>query len=122
MQITVLGESPPWPDRGGACSGYLIREGDFTLLLDCGSGVFANLRRHVDYLWVDAVLLSHLHADHFLDLDPVQLRADLLGPPAAGRRGRLPGHRAPRPPGTARAARRGRAVRCGGRRARRPRS
>ena len=40
------------------------------MLLDCGPGVFAKLRRHVDYLDVDAVVISHLHADHVLDLVP----------------------------------------------------
>ncbi|MGO9903132.1 MAG: MBL fold metallo-hydrolase [Solirubrobacteraceae bacterium] len=70
MQLTVLGKSPAWQDRGGACSGYLVREGDFTLLLECGSGVFAKLREVSDYGLVDAVLISHLHADHFLDLVP----------------------------------------------------
>ena len=45
MQITVLGKSPSWQDAAGACSGYLVQEGDFTLLLDCGNGVFSKLRR-----------------------------------------------------------------------------
>ena len=40
------------------------------MLLDCGPGVFAKLRRYVDYLDVDAVVISHLHADHILDLVP----------------------------------------------------
>lgn len=70
MRITVLGKSPAWQDAGGACSGYLVQEGATTLLLDCGNGVFGKLRDHVDYVAVDAVVLSHLHADHFLDLVP----------------------------------------------------
>ena len=70
MEITVLGKSPSWQDVGGACSGYLVREGDFVLLLDCGNGVFAKLRELVDYVDVSAVLISHLHADHVLDLVP----------------------------------------------------
>ncbi len=70
MRITVLGKSPSWQDAGGACSGYLVQEGDTSVLLDCGNGVFSKLRRHVDYVDVDAVVLSHLHADHFLDLVP----------------------------------------------------
>ena len=70
MQITVLGKSPSWQDAAGACSGYLVQEGDFTLLLDCGNGVFSKLRRTWDYVNVDAVLISHMHADHFLDLVP----------------------------------------------------
>ena len=70
MRITVLGKSPSWQDAGGACSGYLIESGETTVLLDCGNGVFGKLRERVDYVDVDAVVLSHLHADHFLDLVP----------------------------------------------------
>lgn len=70
MQITVLGKSPSWQDAGGACSGYLIEESGVLALLDCGSGVFAKLRCFCDYVDVDTVLISHLHADHFLDLFP----------------------------------------------------
>jgi ribonuclease BN (tRNA processing enzyme) len=70
VRITVLGKSPSWQDVNGACSGYLVEEGDTGLLLDCGNGVFSKLRRYRDYVDVDAVVLSHLHADHFLDLVP----------------------------------------------------
>ena len=70
MRLTVLGKSPSWQDAGGACSGYLIEEGDTAVLVDCGNGVFAKLRERIDYVDVDAVVLSHLHADHFLDLVP----------------------------------------------------
>ncbi|HEY2260969.1 MAG TPA: MBL fold metallo-hydrolase [Solirubrobacteraceae bacterium] len=66
----VLGKSPSWQDAAGACSGYLIQEGDFKLVLDCGNGVFSKLRPVCDYVDVDAVVISHLHADHFLDLVP----------------------------------------------------
>ena len=66
----MLGKSPSWQDAGGACSGYLIEDGSTRVLLDCGNGVFAKLRERIDYTEVDAVLLSHLHADHFLDLVP----------------------------------------------------
>jgi ribonuclease BN (tRNA processing enzyme) len=70
MRLTVLGKSPSWQDAGGACSGYLIEEDGTAVLLDCGNGVFAKLRLYRDYIEVDAVVLSHLHADHFLDLVP----------------------------------------------------
>ena len=70
MRITVLGKSPSWQDVDGACSGYLIEEDKTGVLLDCGNGVFAKLRRFRDYVDVDAVVLSHMHADHFLDLVP----------------------------------------------------
>jgi ribonuclease BN (tRNA processing enzyme) len=70
MRITVLGKSPAWQDAGGACSGYLIEEAQTTVLLDCGNGVFGKLRTRCDYTDVDAVVISHLHADHFIDLIP----------------------------------------------------
>jgi ribonuclease BN (tRNA processing enzyme) len=70
MRVTVLGKSPAWQDAGGACSGYLVQHGDTTVLLDCGNGVFGKLRQFVDYVDVDAVVLTHLHADHTLDLVP----------------------------------------------------
>lgn len=70
MQVTVLGKSPSWQDAGGACSGYLVSQDGFKLLLDCGNGVFAKLRPVCDYVDVDAVVISHMHADHFLDLVP----------------------------------------------------
>ena len=70
MRLTVLGKSPSWQDAGGACSGYLIEEEGTAILVDCGNGVFAKLRERVDYVDVAAVVISHLHADHFLDLIP----------------------------------------------------
>ena len=70
MRLTVLGKSPSWQDADGACSGYMLEDGDTCVLLDCGNGVFSKLRKFRDYTKVDAVVLSHLHADHFLDLVP----------------------------------------------------
>jgi ribonuclease BN (tRNA processing enzyme) len=70
VQVTVLGKSPSWQDAGGACSGYLVAQDDFTLLLDCGNGVFSKLRPVCDYVDVDAIVITHMHADHFLDLVP----------------------------------------------------
>ncbi len=71
MDLLVLGKSPAAPDAGGAQSGYLISHDGFTLLLDCGSGVCAQLRAQLDLEALDAVLVSHLHADHTLDLLPL---------------------------------------------------
>lgn len=66
----MLGKSPAWQDAGGACSGYLIEEGERCLLLDCGNGVFGKLRAAREFTTVDDVVVSHLHADHFMDLVP----------------------------------------------------
>lgn len=70
MNLTVLGKSPAWQDVDGACSGYLVTEGDTHLVVDCGNGVFSKLRHHVDYVDVSAIVISHLHADHYFDLIP----------------------------------------------------
>jgi ribonuclease BN (tRNA processing enzyme) len=70
VQVTVLGKSPSWQDAAGACSGYLAQEQGFSLLLDCGNGVFSKLRPICDYVDIDAVVITHMHADHFLDLVP----------------------------------------------------
>ena len=70
LRITVLGKSPSWQDAGGACSGYLIETDETKVLLDCGNGVFGKLRERIDYIELDGVIISHLHADHFLDLVP----------------------------------------------------
>jgi ribonuclease BN (tRNA processing enzyme) len=70
VQLTVLGKSPAWQDAGGACSGYLVQAAETCLLIDCGSGVLGKLRTVCDYADVDAVVISHLHADHILDLIP----------------------------------------------------
>src|SRR5680860_997994 len=70
MKLTVLGKSPAWQDAGGACSGYLVAEERTTILVDCGNGVFGKLRGCHDYVDVDAIFISHLHADHFMDLVP----------------------------------------------------
>ena len=70
MQLTVIGCSPAWPNAGGAQSGYLV-EGEGRLLLDCGPGVLARLRK-LDGGWprVDAVAITHFHLDHWGDLVP----------------------------------------------------
>ncbi|MFN8114399.1 MAG: MBL fold metallo-hydrolase [Solirubrobacterales bacterium] len=82
MKLTILGKSPAWTDAGGACSGYLV-EGtdDRPFLVDCGNGVFAKLRLRRDYRDVEAVVVSHLHADHLLDLVPFSY-ALTVGPDA----------------------------------------
>ncbi len=82
MRITILGKSPSWQDAGGACSGYLVEGSSTRLLVDCGSGVFARLREVTDHRELDAVLITHFHADHVLDLVPYaySMTFSTLGP------------------------------------------
>ena len=69
MELTVLGCSGSFgAPAGGACSGYLIRTTGATLWLDCGNGTLANLQRHVAVDDVTAVIVTHWHPDHCVDL------------------------------------------------------
>ena len=91
LTLTVLGCSGTYPGPGGACSGYLVRAGDTTVAVDLGPGTFANLQAHVDPAALDAVVLTHEHPDHWLDL-PILRNAfryvlDLKGLPVHGTAG-----------------------------------
>src|SRR4029079_12048538 len=52
----------------------------FTLLLDLGNGAFGPLQGVTDPAAVDAVFLSHLHADHCLDVAPFVVWHRYAGP------------------------------------------
>lgn len=69
MKLIVIGCSPAWHNPDGAQSGYLV-EGDRRLLLDCGPGVFARLRKRDGWPRVDAIAITHFHLDHWGDLIP----------------------------------------------------
>ena len=87
MRLTVIGcsGSIPGPDSPASC--YLIEEQGFRLLLDLGSGALGPLQRHIPLTGIDAVCLSHLHADHCLDLCPLWV-AQIYAPD--GPRPRIP--------------------------------
>ena len=106
MRITVLGKSPSWQDAGGACSGYLIETDETKVLLDCGNGVFGKLRERIDYTELDGVIISHLHADHFLDLVPYSYALIYAPRQQPVARPHLGGHRRARPSASGRSARR----------------
>jgi ribonuclease BN (tRNA processing enzyme) len=68
VDITVLGSCGSWPGPGAACSGYLVRHAGTAVVLDLGSGTMANLQRHLDLGDLDAVVLTHEHPDHWVDV------------------------------------------------------
>lgn len=72
MRLTIVGCSGSFPGPDSAASCYLLEAphegGTFRLLLDLGSGAIGVLQRHVALESIDAIALSHLHADHCLDL------------------------------------------------------
>jgi len=73
LRLTVVGCAGSFPGPGSAASCYLVEApdgegGTTTVVLDLGSGSIGPLQRYLDPRLLDAVLLSHLHADHCLDL------------------------------------------------------
>jgi ribonuclease BN (tRNA processing enzyme) len=68
MKLTVVGCSGSFPAVGSACSSYLVEADGFRLLLDMGNGALGELQRHVGLYDLDAIYLSHLHADHCIDM------------------------------------------------------
>lgn len=93
MRLDVIGAGPAFTDRPGATgAAYLVRFDATAILLDLGQGSFPRLAGLLDPGDLDAVLVSHLHPDHFVDL--VSLRHFLRWGPGAPRRVRVIG-----PPG-----------------------
>ena len=77
MRLTTLGGCGAWPGARQACSGYLLEQDGFRLLVDPGYATLPRLLEYVDAVEVDAVLVSHEHPDHCADLNPL-LRARVL--------------------------------------------
>ncbi len=77
MKLTILGNNGPFPAAGGACSGYLITEGEHKLLIDCGNGVLSNLQKYTRFEDLDAIILTHLHSDHMSDMMVLRYAVDI---------------------------------------------
>jgi ribonuclease BN (tRNA processing enzyme) len=73
MRLRVLGCSGGYPTPESASTGYLLEEGDARIWLDAGNGTFSMLQRYADFRRLDAMVLSHLHADHCLDIYPLYI-------------------------------------------------
>lgn len=80
MRVVVVGCSGSVPGPASAASCYLVEvdgTGDdglrrtWRVLLDLGSGALGPLQSYVDPATLDAVLLTHLHPDHCLDVCPL---------------------------------------------------
>ncbi len=73
MKLTVLGAGPAYTDRPGATgAAYLVRQGETAVLLDFGQGSFPRLTGEIEPSTLDAIFVSHLHPDHFIDLVPLR--------------------------------------------------
>jgi ribonuclease BN (tRNA processing enzyme) len=90
MRLDVIGAGPAYTDRAGAAgAAYLVRDRSTAILLDLGQGAFPRLASLIDPAELDAILVSHLHPDHFIDLVP--LRHFLRWGPGHPRRARVVG-------------------------------
>lgn len=72
MKLTILGFMGGYPANGVGTSSYLLESAGFRLLIDAGSGSVLALEKHIDPLDLDAVILTHYHADHIADVGVLQ--------------------------------------------------
>jgi ribonuclease BN (tRNA processing enzyme) len=68
VQLTIVGWSGSFPGPDSPASCYLIEADGFRLVIDLGNGALGALQRYTGLSDVDAICLSHLHADHCLDM------------------------------------------------------
>jgi len=68
VRLTVIGCSGSFPGPDSPASSYLLEHQGFRLLIDLGNGALGPLQRHTTLAGINAICLSHLHADHCLDL------------------------------------------------------
>ncbi len=85
MRLRIVGSSPATPRPGSACSCYLVQTGDAAILLDLGCGALGKLQLTTSYTNLDAIVVSHMHADHFFDLVPLRYGLKYGGKPRAER-------------------------------------
>ncbi len=71
MNVTVLGAGASFPRPGGACSGYLVSDDDSHVWIDAGNGTFSRLLEVISLGELDALILTHVHADHIADVLPL---------------------------------------------------
>jgi ribonuclease BN (tRNA processing enzyme) len=73
LHLDVIGAGPAYTDREGATgAAYLVRHGSTAVCLDLGQGAFTRLARALEPSRLSAVIVSHLHPDHFIDLVPLR--------------------------------------------------
>jgi ribonuclease BN (tRNA processing enzyme) len=68
FSVTILGSSAMFSTKDRASAGYLVRIGDRNVWLDAGGGTWRNLLREIEYPELHAVVLSHRHPDHTIDI------------------------------------------------------
>lgn len=73
LKFTVLGSAPAWSERPGRpSSSYMLEIGGDAVVLDLGQGSLGSLFPHRDPATITAVVISHMHGDHHVDLIPLR--------------------------------------------------
>ncbi|WP_319470366.1 MBL fold metallo-hydrolase [uncultured Trichococcus sp.] len=80
MELTILGCMGGYPTKDVGTTAYLLTSDDFRLLIDVGSNALLSLEHHLDPLDLDALILTHYHADHIADLGVLQYTFQLKEP------------------------------------------
>jgi len=68
LRVTVVGSSCSIPRPGSACSSYLFEAAGRAVVADLGTGAFSKLLQYRSAESIDAIVISHMHADHFIDV------------------------------------------------------
>lgn len=71
LRVTVLGCSGSYAGPGTACTGYLVTSNDARVWLDAGPGTLARLQEHTTVADLDAIVLTHEHPDHWVEMPVV---------------------------------------------------
>ena len=72
LTVTVLGCSGSYAAPGNPCTGYLVRSDSTAVLLDCGPGTLGPLQEAIDLADVSAIVTTHCHPDHWLELPVIR--------------------------------------------------
>ncbi len=70
-RLVVLGSCGAWPEPGRACSGFVLEYGGVRIALDLGYGTLPRLLTLLGSSaadGIDAVIVTHAHPDHMVDL------------------------------------------------------
>jgi ribonuclease BN (tRNA processing enzyme) len=84
MRVTIVGSGTSAPQPETPASGILVETPSTGILIDCGQGVIRGMMPIRDPRELDAIVVGHLHADHYIDV--VSLRYLLPWAGFTGRR------------------------------------
>lgn len=80
MNVTILGSNGSYPGPSGACSGFLVQSNQVKIWLDAGPGTLSNLQNLISMSELNAIIISHKHADHSSDLQGFAVANSVVDP------------------------------------------